>query len=76
MKTAYLLITLLTQDPIVYNDKATCLEAQQALGQMDEQAVSIPAGNYKTPTDSLETMLDFIIKMQNMPPKEVDIKEE
>ena len=41
MKTAYLLITLLTQDPIVYNDKATCLEAQQALGQMDEQAVCL-----------------------------------
>ncbi len=75
MKTAYLLITLLTQDPIVYNDKATCLEAQGALQQMDEQAVCIPAGNYKGPL-TLDAFFDFVIKMQDLPPKEVDIKEE
>ena len=76
MKTAYLLITLMTQDPIVYNDKATCQEAQQALTQIDDQAVCIPAGNYKTSTDTLDAFFDFVIKMQNMPPKEVDIQEE
>ena len=43
---------------------------------MDEQAVCIPAGNYKTPTDTLDAFFDFVIKMQDMPPKEVDIKEE
>ena len=75
MKTAYLLITLLTNDPIVYNDKATCLEAQSALGQIDEQAVCIPAGNYTAP-HTLDSFFDFVIKMQNMPPKEVDIREE
>ena len=76
MKTAYLLITMLMQDPIVYNDKATCMEAQQALGQMDEQAVCIPAGNYQTSTDTLDAFFDFVMKRQNMPPKEVDIQEE
>jgi len=76
MKTAYLLITLLTQDPIVYNDKATCLEAQGALQQMDEQAVCIPAGNYKEPQHTLDAFFDFVIKMRDMPPKEVDIREE
>tara|TARA_B100001057_G_scaffold334468_1_gene335059 strand:+ start:697 stop:927 length:231 start_codon:yes stop_codon:yes gene_type:complete len=76
MKTAYLLITLMTQDPIVYNDKATCLEAQGALQQMDEQAVCIPAGNYSKPQDTMDKFIDMVIKMQNMPPKEVDIKEE
>ena len=76
MKTAYLLITMLTQDPIVYNDKSICLEAQQALGQMDQKAVCIPAGNYSTPKDNFATMLDFIVKLENLPPKEVDIKEE
>ena len=75
MKTAYLLITLLTQDPIVYNDKATCIEAQNALQQMDEQAVCIPAGNYQAPV-TLDSFFDFVIKMQDMPPKEVDIREE
>ena len=76
MKTAYLLITLLTQDPIVYSDKSICLEAQQAVRQMDEQAVCIPAGNYSAPKDNFAAMLDFIIKLENLPPKEVDIKEE
>ena len=76
MKTAYLLITLMTQDPIVYNDKATCLEAQSALGQMDEQAVCIPAGNYQSTQYTLDSFFDFVIKLQNMPPKEVDIQEE
>tara|TARA_A200000159_G_scaffold140908_1_gene143385 strand:+ start:1242 stop:1472 length:231 start_codon:yes stop_codon:yes gene_type:complete len=76
MKTAYLLITMLTQDPIVYNDKSICLEAQQALGQMDQKAVCIPAGNYSAPKDNFATMLDFIVKLENLPPKEVDIKEE
>ena len=76
MKTAYLLITMLTQDPIVYNDKLICLEAQQALGQIDQKAVCIPAGNYSAPKDNFATMLDFIVKLENLPPKEVDIKEE
>jgi hypothetical protein len=66
----------MTQDPIVYNDKATCLEAQSALGQMDEQAVCIPAGNYQSTQYTLDSFFDFVIKLQNMPPKEVDIKEE
>ena len=60
----------------MYNDKSICLEAQQALGQMDQKAVCIPAGNYSAPKDNFATMLDFIVKLENLPPKEVDIKEE
>ena len=75
MIKAYLLITLLTNDPIVYNDKAICIEAQNALQQMEKQAVCIPAGNYQAPV-TLDSFFDFVIKMQDMPPKEVDIKEE
>jgi|TARA_B100001093_G_scaffold376123_1_gene361275 hypothetical protein len=73
---AYLLISLLIQDPIAYESKSMCQEAADALQAMDETSVCIPAGNYTKPKDSLETMLDFVIKMQNMPPKEVDIQEE
>jgi|TARA_B110000093_G_C12855115_1_gene361023 hypothetical protein len=76
MKTAYLLITMLVNDPIVYNDKATCLEAMNALQQMQEQAVCIPKGNYQTPKDTLDSFFELVIKMQNLPPKEVDIREE
>ena len=69
----FLLITMLT-DPMVYTDKSACEEAAEKLATIDETAICIPAGK---PQDStMDTFIDLVIQLQNMPPKEVDIKEE
>ena len=75
MKTAYLLITMMTSAPIVYADKSTCTEAADALHAVDEQAVCIPRGNYEEPI-TLDRFFDFVIRLQDLPPQNPDVQEE
>ena len=73
MVKEFLLITMLT-DPMVYTDKSACEEAAKKLATIDETAICIPAG--KPQDNTMDTFIDLVIQLQNMPPKEVDIREE
>tara|TARA_X000000950_G_scaffold136135_1_gene169307 strand:- start:411 stop:632 length:222 start_codon:yes stop_codon:yes gene_type:complete len=73
MVKEFLLITMLT-DPMVYTEKSACEEAAQKLAKIDETAICIPAG--KPQDNTMDTFIDLVIQLQDMPPKEVDIKEE
>ena len=73
MVKEFLLITMLT-DPMVYTDKSACEEAAKKLATIDTTAICIPAG--KPQDNTMDTFIDLVIQLQNMPPKEVDIIEE
>ena len=61
-------------DPMVYTEKSACEEAAKKLATIDETAICIPAGTPQQNT--MDTFIDLVIKLQNLPPKEVDIQEE
>ena len=73
MVKEFLLITMLT-DPMVYTDKSACEEAAKKLATIDTTAICIPAG--KPQDNTMDTFIDLVIQLQNLPPKEVDIREE
>ncbi len=85
MKT-WMLLTMLAQDPIMYEDQKTCELAMMKLNTAaDNTSVCIPAGIQEpkvTVTDPLalfEQMMNMVTEMNinlNKPPKEVDIQEE
>ena len=74
MVKEFLLITMLT-DPMVYTEKSACEEAAKKLATIDETAVCIPAGTPQQ-ANTMDTFIDLVIQLQNLPPKEVDIREE
>ena len=79
MKTLYLLVTMMTAEPLVYADKSMCEEASAAINSANEYeaAVCIPAPrDYNSGQITLDKFFDLVIKLQDLPPKEVDIQEE
>ena len=79
MKTLYLLVTMMTAEPLVYADKSVCEEASAAINSANEYeaAVCIPAPrDYNSGQITLDKFFDLVIKLQDLPPKEVDIQEE
>ena len=79
MKSAYLLVSMFMADPLVYADKSVCEEAMTALNSADEHvnAICIPAPkDYKSDVITLDRFFELVIKLRDLPPKEVDNLEE
>ena len=67
---AYILISFLLTEPVVYESKALCWEARDTINassSVSEPAVCIPQGNY-TPAFTLDDFFDLIQRLENLPP--------
>ena len=67
---AYILISFLLTEPVVYESKALCWEARDTINEsssVSEPAVCIPQGNY-APAFTLDDFFDLIQRLENLPP--------
>ena len=67
---AYILISFLLTEPVVYESQALCWEARDVINEsstVSEPAVCIPQGNYR-PHVSINDFFDLILRLENLPP--------
>ncbi|MBE26286.1 MAG: hypothetical protein CMN33_01210 [Saprospirales bacterium] len=67
---AYILISFLLTEPVVYDDRDTCWEARDTINQSlssAEPAVCIPQGRV-TKDYTIEDFFDLVIRLENLPP--------
>ena len=75
---AYILISFLMTEPVVYDTRAECWEARDTINAsqtIGEPAVCIPRGNYE-PKWTLEDFFDLVLRLENTPPQSPDVREE
>jgi hypothetical protein len=78
----YILLSFLLVNQPVYTDKDLCAEAARVINESypEERAVCIPAPAVSfeqlEQENAFNNFYDLIIKLQNLPPKEVDKVEE
>tara|TARA_B100001093_G_scaffold381928_1_gene367491 strand:+ start:1967 stop:2197 length:231 start_codon:yes stop_codon:yes gene_type:complete len=67
---AYILISFLLTEPVVYDTKQECWEARDTINNglmVAEPAVCIPQGRPQTDR-TLEQFFDLILRLENLPP--------
>ena len=67
---AYILISFLLTEPVVYESQALCWEARDTINassMVSEPAVCIPQGNDR-PHVSMTDLFDLILRLENLPP--------
>jgi hypothetical protein len=67
---AYILISFLLTEPVVYESKALCWEARDTINEsstVSEPAVCIPQGR-PLKDRTLEQFFDLILRLENLPP--------
>ena len=67
---AYILISFLLTEPVVYDTQAECWEARDTINQslvVAEPAVCIPQGRV-TKDRTIQDFFDLVIRLENLPP--------
>jgi len=67
---AYILISFLLTEPVVYDTQALCWEARDTINEslvVAEPAVCIPQGRV-TKDRTIQDFFDLVIRLENLPP--------